>query len=367
MPWVRHAIVILAGVALALAAAVPAAAATATTPSKKALYRNGPDGRYLMDGPWLFQLDPAGGGLAAGLPRSTSTAGWAPITVPYTWNAHDDSVASYSGGVGWFRKDFRVPDGRAGLSWIVRFESANYRTQAWLNGHPIGSSAGAFLPFEMLASGIKRHGVNRLVVRVDSRRTDTDFPPFRVTDEGAPTGGWWNEGGLNREVYLRRVDKLDLQSEVVRPLLPCPKCAASVDVQTRIVSYAAHATRVKVGATFGSRSKSLGTHTVPAHGSITVTGRLSIGHPKLWFPGRPHLYKATITATGTGGGRAHYVDFSGVRSVKVNGNGQLLINGQAAHFRGVGLHEDSPTTGWAVSQAFQQELVAEVQATGATM
>jgi beta-glucuronidase len=364
----RLALAILAGAALALLGAAPSGAqAAATKPSKKVLYRDGPDGRYLMDGPWLFQVDPPGGGLAAGLQRTASTAGWSPIEVPYTWNAHDDSVASYSGGVGWFRKDFRVPDTHAGLTWIVRFESINYRAQVWLNGHPLGSFAGEFLPNELLAKGIKRHGVNRLVVRVDSHRTGTDFPPFRVTDEGAPTGGWWNEGGLNREVYLRRVDKIDLQNEVVRPRLSCSTCAAAVDTQTRIVSYAAHATQVKVTATFGAHHKSLGTHTVPAHGSITVGGRLAIGHPKLWFPGQPNLYKATITATAHGGGAARYVDYSGVRSVKVNSIGQLLINGRVAHFRGVGLHEDSPDNGWALRPAFEQQLIQEVQSAGATI
>jgi beta-glucuronidase len=366
MPGSR--LILLAAAALALIAAAPATAhAAATKPSAKTLYRDGPDGRFLMDGPWLFRFDPPGGGLAAGLQRSGSTAGWTPVTVPNTWNAHDDSVASYTGAVGWYRKDFRLPDAHGGLDWLVRFESINYRATAWLNGHPLGSWAGEFLPYELVAKGIKRHGVNRLVVRVDSRHKDTDFPPFRVTDEGAPTGGWWNEGGLNREVYLRRVNKVDLTDEVVRPLLPCAKCAASVEYQTRVVSYAAHATQVKLRATFGSRSKSLGTHAVPAHGSITVRGRLSIGHPKLWFPGQPNLYKATISATARGGGGARYVNYSGVRSIKVNGNGQLLINGQVAHFRGVGMHEDTPETGWALTPAAEQQLIGEVQSTGATI
>jgi Glycosyl hydrolases family 2, TIM barrel domain/Glycosyl hydrolases family 2, sugar binding domain/Glycosyl hydrolases family 2 len=364
----RPRVALLAVLAAVLIGAAPASAAsTVSTPSKKTLYRNGDDGRYLMDGTWLFRLDPPGGGLAAGLQKSASTAGWAPITVPYTWNAHDDSVASYTGGVGWYRKDFRLPDAHSGLDWIVRFESVNYRAQVWLNGHPLGSFAGEFLPYELVAKGIKRHGVNRLVVRIDSRHKDTDFPPFRVTDEGAPTGGWWNEGGLNREVYLRRVDKVDLTSQVVRPILPCPRCAASVDFQTNVKSFAAHATQVKLRATFGSRSKSLGTHTVPANGSITVSGRLSIGHPKLWFPGKPNLYKATITATARGGGGSRYVDYSGVRSIKVNRSGQFLINGEVAHWRGVGMHEDVPATGWALTPDDERQLIAEVQSTGATI
>jgi beta-glucuronidase len=368
MPGSRVVISVLAALALVLVGAASASAAsTVSTPSKKTLYQDGNDGRYLMDGPWLFRIDPPGGGLAAGLPRSASSAGWTRITVPYTWNAHDDSVASYTGGVGWYRKDFRAPAAGGGASWIVRFESVNYRAQVWLNGHSLGRITGEFLPHELLARGLKRHGVNRLVVRVDSRHKDTDFPPFRVSDEGAPTGGWWNEGGLDREVYLRRVDKVDLQNQVVRPILPCARCAASARFQAKVKSFVSHSTRVTVRATFGSRSKSLGTHTVPAGGSITVTGSMSIGHPKLWFPGKPNLYKATITASAQGGGGSRYVVYSGVRSIKVNRSGQLLINGEVAHFRGVGMHEDVPATGWALSPADERGLIAEVQSTGATI
>jgi glycosyl hydrolase family 2 len=94
---------------------------------------------------------------------------------------------------------------------------------------------------------------------------------------------------------------------------------------------------------------------------------MSIGHPKLWFPGQPNLYKATITASAQGGGGSRYVDYSGVRSIKVDRHGQLLINGEVAHFRGVGMHEDVPATGWALTPADERQLIAEVQSAGATI
>ena len=33
--------------------------------------------------------------------------------------------ASDAGGIGWYRKDFRVPAAPGNLSWILRFESVN--------------------------------------------------------------------------------------------------------------------------------------------------------------------------------------------------------------------------------------------------
>src|SRR5205807_8360896 len=83
-----------------------------------------------------------------------------------------------SGTVAWYRKDFELPGATAQSSWIVRFESVNNRVAAWLNGQPIGSHAGAFLPIELTlpARLLRNHGANHLVLRVDSRRATTDLP-----------------------------------------------------------------------------------------------------------------------------------------------------------------------------------------------
>src|SRR6185436_7476406 len=97
----------------------------------------------------------------------------------------------------------------------------------------LGRNTGAYLPFELRLpqNGLKRTGTNRLVVRVDNRRLPTDFPPSGLTGAGDPAGGWWNYGGILREVYLQRVDRIDVTSVVVRPDLPCGTCASTVGMR----------------------------------------------------------------------------------------------------------------------------------------
>ena len=121
----------------------------------------------------------------------------------------------------------------------MRFESVNYRSKVWLNGRPIGKNRGAYLPFEIrLPAGLlKRGGVNHLVIRVDSRRKQTDFPPSGLSTVGKPTGGWWNYGGLLREVYLRKINDVDFNTVVVRPDLPCATCAATVNYRVTLRNY----------------------------------------------------------------------------------------------------------------------------------
>src|SRR6185295_4947078 len=98
---------------------------------------------------------------------------------------------------------------RAGAAWIVRFESVNYRATVWLNGHRIGGHAGGYLPFEVALRHARPRGTNVLVVRVDSRHSELDVPNVAVRRGGRYVGGWWNYAGILREVYLRKVDRLD--------------------------------------------------------------------------------------------------------------------------------------------------------------
>ena len=170
----------------ALLLVVPQAAHAADKPTAKALYKDGPEGRYLLDGEWLFRLDNDDQGVKQRFMRQTSTSGWNKVTVPNVWNLGDPSNESMAGGIGWYRKDFELPSADSALAWAFRFESVNYRSKVWLNGTPLGENTGAYIPFEMVAKALKRKGTNRLVVRVDSRRKITDFPPAGLNTDGVP-------------------------------------------------------------------------------------------------------------------------------------------------------------------------------------
>ncbi len=352
---------------LASAACVPAASA-ADGISRGSLYRDAPDNRYLLGGDWLFRLDTAGKGLEQRFQRQTSKAGWSTTKVPNAWNAGDNSVASMLGTVGWYRKDFRLPDARSRMDWLVRFESVNYRSRIWLNGKPIGRNTGAHLPFDLRLprSVLKRRGTNRLVVRVDNRRLRTDFPPSGLTGSGDPAGGWWNYGGLLREVYLQRVDRVDISTVLVRPELRCSTCAASVLMRLTVRNYSSKSSRVSVSGRFGTKRVRFPAKRVKARGFASFTRRVRIAKPRLWSPASPYLYTARFTVRSGGrkavGTRLH----SGIRSIKVV-DGRLLLNGRPLSLRGVGLHEDDLVTGAAINSARRGQIVEQAKELGATV
>ncbi len=359
-------IILLAG----LAAAAPAAHAQAMDGiTRGATYSDGPDNRYLIGGDWLFRLDKELVGVAQGFQTQQTTDGWTRTTVPNAWNAGDNSVESMTGTVGWYRKDFRLPDSRSRMAWLLRFESVNYRTQVWLNGKRVGRHTGAYLPFELRIPNraLNRKGMNRLVVRVDNRRLAADFPPSGLTGSGDPAGGWWNYGGLLREVYLKRVDRVNISSVLVRPMLKCSSCDATVLARINLRNYGRRASRVSVSGTYAGRGLRFGgSRNIGAGKFGTFEARIKIRNPRLWSPARPHRYKVRFTVRAGGSKVQGYRLRSGIRLIKVV-NGRLTLNGRAVRMRGVGLHEDDPTTGFAISSARRKQIVAQARELGATV
>jgi beta-glucuronidase len=351
------------------ALALPAvAAAQGDGLVQKTLYKTGASGRYLMAGPWWYRADPAGNGASQGFSSNPSSAGWTPVTVPNAWNAKDYSDASFAGGVGWYRKSFHLPSSAKRLSWIVRFESVNYRAKIYLNGRLVGKNTGAYLPFEIrLPAGVlKRGGTNLLAVRVDDRRFPTDFPPSGLSTTGVPTGGWWNYGGLLREVYLRKVDRIDFNTVAVLPDLPCGTCAAHVTYKATVRNYGDKSQRVRVTARLGKRLIPLGSASVGAKKFATFTRRITVPKPKTWSPTRPYLYNTSLTATDGKKTLQSYYERTGIRSIKVV-DGHLMLNGKPLHFRGFGTHEDSLDKGFAIDDAQREQQIQWARETGATL
>jgi beta-glucuronidase len=358
-------------VLVALLSGPPAGAQTVPTaapPTKGALYPDGQDNRYLLGGQWLFQADPGNVGVQNGWWRANaSTVSWSPVTVPNSYNAGDLSAASMNGSVGWYRRNFTLPPNAFAASaparfrsWIVRFESVNYDATVWLNGRRIGHHDVAYIPFELAMSGMHA-GVNTLVVRVDDRRTGAALPP-------GPSGGWWNFGGINREVYLRPVSRADLSVVQVRPILPCPTCAATIQEQATVTNPTSSPQTVTLAGVYGGHRLNFGGQTIPAHGTWVAHAQTVLRTPHLWSPGDPHLYQATLRLTDAYGRRLEgYFTNSGVRSVAVNSSGQVLLNGRVLNARGFSIHEQNISTGAALSTAQLDALVGAARQLGATI
>ena len=322
------------------------ATAPAEVPSAGSVYTNGPSGRYLLDGTWYRRSDPRDRGIKAGYPRVRAVAGWQAITVPDAANAADTSPRSYLGGVHWYRKDFEAPTAAA-TNWVLRFESVNYRATVWLNGRRLGRHTGGYLPFELEARGVRR-GTNRLVVRVDSRRSEAAIPPLGVRDGGKYVGGWWNYAGILREVYLRKVDTFDMVNVYARPRLDCPTCDARIYVRAIVSNMERVPARAELSATVGGKRIRFTPKTIGGRGFHLFRGSAGIASPRLWSPEDPHLYTVELEVSLDGQVVQRYTQRTGIRSIERDDNGRMLLNGRHLTLRGASVHEEDPVRGAAL-------------------
>jgi beta-glucuronidase len=287
--------------------------------------------------------------------------------VPNAWNATDESVESFTGGVGWYRKDFRLPSAARRLAWVVRFESVNYRSRIWLNGRPLGSHKGAYLPFELrLPAGVLTARARTAWCPWTTAGWPTDFPPVGPLGPRHPDG---------RLVELRRAPARGLPAQGRhRGLLhrPGPPGARLLDVPGHR-GRAHHAAQLLGPPRTGPRVGPLRQPAPeprrqgrrrPALRHVHPTIR--IARPRLWAPGSPNLYDVDLRARVGDRLAQRYSLRSGIRSVKVSG-GKLLLNGRELDFRGVGLHEDDGQRGFAIDNGIRRRVAAEAQELGATM
>ena len=354
------------------------------TPSPGTNVREGQDGRYTLGGTWYFRQDDANVGLSQRYYAQRGLGGWSTIGVPHNWNARD--YTENRGSVGWYRKEFRIPSKLCAapkkpekpreaarlcdrFRWRVTFLGANHHATAWLNGQPLGSHSGGYFPFELGLHGL-RPGRNTLVVRVSTLRSKVDLTHWRASSSGSGTGGWWNFGGLQREVWLRRIDGLDVEALRVVPRLPSLKGPARVETVMRVLSFAPERERVRLSLvlTDGKRRRTVdaGEYVFNPGGEREIRTSFAIPKPRLWRPRQGHLYGIAAIAEGKTG-RAVYRAAFGVRQIKKLRNGTVLLNGDPMRVRGASIHEDDPSVGSAWRAPQRKRALADLRRLGATI
>jgi beta-glucuronidase len=361
-------------------------------PQARTFIHEGQDGRYLLGGTWYFRQDEQNVGLGSRFFAQRSLAGWSAVGVPNNWNARDFTQNLPS--VGWYRKEFKLPRALClrppepvrgkkknrrrppppstcnRFRWKARFIGANHRASVWLNGRPVGGHTGGYFPFELRLDGL-RPGRNTLVVRVSTYRGRTDLTHWRLAGPtGYGTGGWWNFGGLSREVYLRRIDGIDIESLKVLPRQRCTRCAARVEVTMRVRHLGAEKRRVALTLLLGA-GNTRRTITLPARffapGEVRdIRAFFTIERPRLWWPRRPQLYRLAAVAAADDQ-RSVYRAAFGVKRLQVLPDGRVLLNGRPLQLRGASIHEDDPRVGAAWGPSERTEALRNLRQLGATV
>lgn len=241
------------------------------------------------------------------------------LDVPGDWNTQRDSLLFYEGSV-WYKRSFDYTVG-AGNRLFLHFAAANYLSEVYLNGEPLGEHEGGFTPFDFEITDRLRSSGNSLIVRVDNTRRPEQVPTVN-TD-------WWNYGGITRPVTLAEVPRTFIQDYFLQLEKGSQQAIAGwvqLDGPQLQQKVTIEIPEVGLAKTFQTDSKGRTEFSFPA--------RLA-----LWSSEHPKLYEVKIAAQ-----TDQLTERIGFRSIEARGT-NLFLNGQPVFLRGISLHEEAPGRG----------------------
>jgi beta-galactosidase/beta-glucuronidase len=292
-------------------------------------------GRQALDGPWTVRV-------AGGPPRR--------VRLPYSPNASSVTGAegerSYEGATATYRTTVRVP---ADGDYAIRFESVHHRAVVELDGRVVARHTGAYLPFE--ARVRLRAGDHALLVRADWRS------PERMK-RAAWHRSWFNFGGVNREVTIRRLGASEVDAPAITTRLG-EDGAAHVAIAARVRNRGAART-VRLEGTLGGSPLRFAPLRLDPRRAGWARAELRVERPELWAPGHAALYDLALDVPGESGWRGRV----GLRELRWDG-GRLRLNGRPLVLHGASLQEDAPGRGDALRPADMDAIVGRLRAIGA--
>ena len=262
--------------------------------------------------------------------------GWTAVTLPHTFNADDGTSPNPYRGAGWYRRTLTVARPGTGRTYL-EFDGAALSTDVWLNGTRIGRHEGGFARFRFDVTDQLRAGANALLVRVDNTRQP----------DVAPLGGDYTlYGGLYRHVRLVttadvHVDMLDFGGpgayfSTPRADQPHWRVRVANDrarTENVVVTARLRDAAGKVAAT-AQRSVAL-----PARAVVPVDLDAALAAPHLWQGVEdPYLYTSEVTVARAGAVLDRVDNDVGVRTVQLDPDRGLLLNGRPYRVHGVNVH-----------------------------
>jgi hypothetical protein len=352
-------VVAIAAIAVAIASAPngdvdrAAAGEDGVPAASMPVIQGGPPGRIALNGTWVLRSDPNAHGTLKGWQAGGFVG--SNVTVPNAANGNrvlgPGQKDSFQGTLAWYRTAFTVPE--AG-KYDIRMESVNHKATVWVDGREVAHHTGEYLPFEARAT-LAPNVPHTLVIRADYR------DPLEMK-RTAWHRTWFNFGGVNREVTIRKLADSDITTPTVRTRLRSDGHAL-VDLTVHVTNRIGQRTIPVSGSlTNGDQKISFNFPkiTIPQRQTRVLQATVDVSSPKLWAPGSPNLYDLELHA----GDETSYQLKTGLREIKKVGT-KIILNGKPIILKGASIHEDAMGRGDALTAADMDETVRELQALGA--
>jgi beta-galactosidase len=319
-----------------------------------------------MDPGWRFTLGDPGGAEQPGF----DDHGWRRLDLPHDWSIEGamrqdapggGRMGFYPGGIGWYRKAFRLPAGSSGQRTGLEFDGVYMNSDVWINGVHLGRRPYGYISFAYDITAHLAPGINVVAVRVDN--------------SAQPNSRWYSGSGIYRHVWLTLADPLHVDFGWTRVTTQRADSArADVVVAISVVNYHAAPRRGvlrtlisdaagrEVARTETPFALTAGT---PTAGTVVeLEQHLQVASPQLWSVETPSLY--TLRSEVLDGTRAADISTTtfGIRTIAFDRDRGFLLNGRRVKLNGVNLHHDAGGLGAAVPERVWERRLERLKAMG---
>jgi beta-galactosidase len=304
--------------------------------------------RESFDFGWKFRCGDCPGAEAP----EFSDADWRTLDLPHDWSIEggfdEQAPSSYCGaylpaGIGWYRKQFRIPDSYKDKKLTIEFDGVYQLSNVWINGQFLGERPYGYVPFFYdLTRHVKFGSANRIAVKVDnSRQTNCR---------------WYSGSGIYRHTWLLSTDKIHIAhwgTFVSSPQVS--KEVAILRISTRVSNESGNAAKCTLISDLVDRDGNAiqsteTTQDITAGNEYDFLQQIKVNSPRLWSVVDPYMYKIHSTVRVLGRVVDEYDTPIGIRAAVFDADRGFLLNGERVKLNGVCLHHDGGSVGAAVPE-----------------
>ena len=246
---------------------------------------------------------------------------WRRVDLPHDWAVEGDFAVSnpsgagggaLPGGVGWYRKHFRI---REVAAYLLQFDGVYMNATVWVNGEKLGYRPYGYSSFVYDITRYLRTGDNVVAVRVDN----SDQPNSR----------WYSGCGIYRHVWLTTTDAVHIEPWGVH---------VETDARTG---------RVRVTTTVNGRGYSVRNSVFDQEGREMG---LKVKKPRLWSPESPYCYRVRTRVMKGGQVVDEVWTTTAFRQFRFDAQTGFWLNGKNMKINGVCEHHDLGALGAALHE-----------------
>jgi beta-galactosidase len=303
-----------------------------------------PDNRVSFNHDWRFRLG--------------DDSPWRQLNLPHDWSIEGEfsekapagtGGGALPGGIGWYRKTFKIPAGARGKRIFIEFDGVYRNSEVWINGHYLGKRPYGYITFQYELTPHLFHGTKPNVIEV------------KVDNSQQPNSRWYSGSGIYRNVWLTTLDPVHIAhwgTYVTTPEVSSE--SASVVVKTQVNNGSQRTAPVNLTTIIqDTNGREVARHTQRGVGAsrTEISQILKVSAPKLWSDEHPYLYK--VLSQLEQGGRVvdRYETPLGIRTFRFDVDKGFFLNGKPMKIRGVCNHHDLGSLGAAVNtRAIERQL-----------